>query len=93
MIVAIFAFTLLLFAGLFVGMLAGLMASLPSRARMTLSLTLMGAFALLGWRSPNPTLSTLIMTICPGMTLLAWVFGSLKSRQERERGVGTKPNR
>lgn len=74
-------FVLLLvgFVAVFVTMLGGLMVTLKPRARFLLTLSLVLAFVVLGWRSPNPVLSRLVMTVCPGMVVLAWIVGSLRA--------------
>jgi len=83
MLLALFGFFLLVFVAIFVGMLAGLMASLPSRPRLLLTLSLVFAFVVLGWRSPNPVLARLVMTVCPTMVGLAWIVGTLRAGKAR----------
>ncbi len=87
MILLIFFVLLLLgFVAVFVVMLGGLMATLPARARFFLTLSLMLAFVVLGWRSPNPVLSRTVMTVCPAMVGLAWIVGSLRAGKPRDSG-------
>ena len=79
----IFLVLLLVFVGTFVSMLGGLFAILPHRSRGALALSLALAFAVLGWRSPNPVLSGLVMTVCPVMVGLAWIVGTLRAGKPR----------
>lgn len=83
MLLGCFLLFLLVFVAIFIGMLSGLMATLPGRARLLLTLSLAGAFVVLGWRSPNPVLARVVMTVCPTMVVLAWLFGTLRAGKPR----------
>lgn len=83
MLLSVFGFFLIAFVAVFVGMLGGLMATLPARSRLLLTLSLALAFVVLGWRSPNPVLARLVMTVCPTMVGLAWLVGTLRAGKPR----------